>query len=365
MDKIKRLILLHVPSATCNLKCKYCYITIQNRWASKLPKFDHTAPEIGKALSKERLGGVCFINMCASGETLLSREMIDIIKVILEQGHYIEVVTNGTVSKRFDEIVQLPADILKRLIFKFSFHYFELKRLGLFNAFFSNIRKIKESGCSFTVEMTPIDELESHIDDIKDICLKELGALCHVTIARNDLEKDITVLSNHSLDEYVNIWLQFRSKMLDFKKTIFQERRREFCYAGDWSAYINLGTGNITKCYAPMSIGNIFDMSNPIKFEAIGKCPIAHCYNGHAHLTFGLIPSLKTPTYADIRNRVCLDGTEWVNPKMKQFMQGKLKENNDEYSITKKVFLYPKTKMQLLLAKGKATARRCCRRFRR
>ena len=363
MDKIKRLILLNVPSSTCNLKCKYCYITIQNRWKSKPLTFNHTPQEIGEALSKERLGGACFFNICASGETLLPHGMVDTIEAILQQGHYIEVVTNGTLSKRFTDIIGFPGNLLERLTFKFSFHYLELKRLDLFDVFFENIRKIQKAGCSFTVEMTPVDELEPHIDDVKDMCLRELGALCHITIARNDLEKDITVLSNHSLEEYVNIWSQFKSKMLDFKKIIFQEKRREFCYAGDWSAYINLGTGNITKCYIPISIGNIFDMGSPIKFEAIGKCPIAHCYNGHVLLTFGLIPSLTTPTYADIRNRVCLDGTEWVNPRMKEFMEGKLKENNVEYSLVKRAFLYSKTEMKFLYAKGKTAARRCYHRF--
>ena len=347
MDKIKRLIIAHVPVSTCNLRCKYCYITVQNRWNAELPKFDHTVEEIGRALSKERLGGVCFVNLCGSGETLLPPVMVDIIKGILEQGHYVEVVTNGTASKRFDEIIKLSTNLLERLTFKFSFHYLELKRLNIFDIFFENIRKIKKAGCSFTVEMTPNDEFESHINDIKNMCIKELGALCHLTIARNDLEKEIPILSNHSLNEYAKIWSQFYSIMFDFKKTLFQVKRREFCYAGDWTAYINLGTGKITKCYCPTEVGNIFDMSKTIKFEAIGKCPIAHCYNGHAHLAFGVIPSLTTPTYADIRNRKCIDGTEWINPRMKEFIMGKLKDNNAEYSNIKKNLLNLKASIKL------------------
>jgi len=358
MDKIKRLILVHIPVSTCNLRCKYCYITIQNRWNAEIPELDHTPEEIGRALSKERLGGVCFLILCAAGETLLPRKMVDIIKSILEQGHYVEIVTNGTLSRRFDEIIELSADLLQRLTFKFSFHYLELKRLKRFEAFFENIRKVRKAGCSYTVEMTPTDELEPHIDDIRDMCMKELGALCHLTIARNDLEEEIPVLSNHSLREYGGIWSQFHSKMFSFKETVFQVKRREFCYAGDWTAYVNLGTGNITKCLFPGEVGNLFDMRKPIKFEAIGKCPIAHCYNAHVLLTFGAIPSLTTPTYADIRNRKCVDGTEWLNPKMKQFMKGKLKESNDEYSTTRKLQIIAKCNMRWASSMAKRAAKR-------
>jgi MoaA/NifB/PqqE/SkfB family radical SAM enzyme len=348
MDKIRRLIVAHVPVSTCNLRCKYCYITIKNKWNAELPKFTHSPEEIGLALSRERLGGSCFVNICGSGETLLPPEIIDIIKNILKQGHYVEVVTNGTVSKRINEIVKLPLELLNRLTFKFSFHYLELKRLNFFDVFFENIYKIKKAGCSFSVEMTPYDELEPYIDDIKDMCLKRLGALCHLTIARDDRTKDITLLSKHSMKDYAKIWGQFNSNMFDFKKRIFHEKRKEFCYAGDWSAYINLGTGEITKCYYPIKVGNIFDdMDKPLNFEAIGKCPIAHCYNGHAFLTFGVIPTLKTPTYADIRNRKCLDGSEWLSPEMKEFMSEKLEDNNTKYSIVKKFKIRIKTAKKL------------------
>ena len=54
-----------------------------------------------KALSKERLGGICLINFCGGGETLLPPEIVKYIRVLLEEGHYIMIVTNATVSKRF------------------------------------------------------------------------------------------------------------------------------------------------------------------------------------------------------------------------------------------------------------------------
>ena len=90
---------------------------------------------------------------------------------------------------------------------------------------------------------------------------------------------------------------------------------------------------------------NIYkDLEKPISFEAIGKCNEAHCYNGHAFLTLGNIPELKTPVYATLRNRIMTNGEEWLNPKMKAFLSQKLNNSNEEYSIDAKrhiLFLRP------------------------
>ncbi len=119
-DKIKRFIDCYVPVTTCNLRCHYCYITQQRKFDAKLPEFKYSAEHVAKALSKERLGGACCINFCGGGETLLPPEMIGIIRKLLEEGHYVMVVTNGTMSKRFDEIAhndnrQLYYQLLQKL----------------------------------------------------------------------------------------------------------------------------------------------------------------------------------------------------------------------------------------------------------
>ena len=67
------------------------------------------------------------------------------------------------------------------------------------------------------------------------------------------------------------------------------------------------------------------------------KCRIAHCYNGHSWLAMGDIPEIKAPTYAEERNRTCLDGSEWLQPEMKAFMSSKLYESNRQYSKFKKL----------------------------
>ena len=90
---------------------------------NKLPEFRYSPDVVQRALAVERLGGICLVNMCGGGETLLPPQMTDYVRVILENGHYVTVVTNGTVSSRFAEIAAFPSELLSRLHFKFSYHY--------------------------------------------------------------------------------------------------------------------------------------------------------------------------------------------------------------------------------------------------
>lgn len=356
MDNIKRFIDCYIPTETCNLRCHYCYIAQKRRFNAKLASFTHTPAEIRQALSKKRFGGPCLINMCAGGETLLSPDVLPVVRELLTEGHYISLVTNGTVSQRFDEIIQWPAELRHRLFMKMSFHYLELKRLNWMERYFANIQKLKDAQVSFTVEITPSDELVPYIEDVKDICLHYLGALCHITIARDDRTKGIDVLSDYPFDEYKKIWGQFHSTLFDFKTNIFYQKRKEFCYAGEWSVYLNLETGRLTQCYGCKELDNIYSaMDKPLKFEAVGYgCPIAHCYNGHAFLALGDIPGLEAPTYAEERNRVCADGSEWLQPEMKAFLSTRLYDSNSEYSMAQKAkYRLRKTKVFGMLKKVK------------
>ena len=338
MDKIKKYVECYVDTETCNLRCHYCYIALLGKFKKKLVKFPHSPEKIRKALSVERLGGKCLLNFCAGGETLLAEDVIPVIRALLEEGHYLMVVTNGTMTKRFEEIVKFPKDLLERLIFKFSFHYLELKRINFMERYFENIKMIDKAGCSYTVEITPNDELIPYIEDVMAVCKKELGELCHVTIARDDRTKNIDILSKEGFEQYKKIWGSFDSDLFKFKSEIFYKKRKEFCYAGDWSVYVNLSTGDMKQCYWGRYLDNIYkDVNKPLKFEAIGcNCPQPHCYNGHAFLTLGDIPELHTPTYATLRNRGEKNGKEWLKPKMKDFMSQKLYDNNEEYTEKRK-----------------------------
>lgn len=338
MDRIKRFIDIAIPTEACNLRCHYCYIAQKRRFNSKIAAFSQKPETIRKALSKKRLGGVCLLNFCAGGETLLSNEVLPIVKELLQEGHYVMLVTNGTLTKRFTEIEHWPPELLRKLVFKFSFHFLELKRLGWIDRFAQNVRLMKNAGASVTIEVTPSDELIPYIDELKATCFREFGALCHVTIARDDRTEGIDILSSLSLEENKRIWGQFGSALYDYKMQLYHVKRTEFCYAGEWSGYLNLETGGLRQCYCGKEIDNIYlDIAKPLHFEPIGTCcSFPYCYNGHAFIALGDIPGLEAPTYAEERNRVCLDGSEWLQPEMKAFMSSRLFESNKQYSTIRK-----------------------------
>ena len=96
----------------------------------KPPIFEYDYDTVKKSLTKERLGGICHFNVCGMGETLIPKEIIEYVKVILENGHSVMIVTNGILTDRFEEMMKFPQNLKDRLGFKFSFHFLELKRLN-------------------------------------------------------------------------------------------------------------------------------------------------------------------------------------------------------------------------------------------
>ena len=46
-------------------------------------------------------------------------------------------------------------------------------------------------------------------------------------------------------------------------------------------------------------------------------------------LTLGCIPDFSDVKYGDIRNRVRMDGTQWIAPEMLTFLNSKLEESNE------------------------------------
>ena len=330
MDKIKKFIDCFVPVYNCNFKCKYCYISTWEGWKqeenSKEIKY---SPElIRKALSQKRWGGPLMLNFCGAGETLLCKELLPIIKELLAEGHYCMIVTNGTITPKFNEMAEWPDELKEHLFIKFSYHFLELKRLKLTSKFFDNVRKMKENGISFTVEVTPSDEYIPYIEEMKEECMREIGALPHITVCRIE-NGNVPLMSKLPKEEFIRTWENFDSELFNFKIDIFGEERKEFCYAGAWSYTLQLVDGTLRQCYRGRKLQNIFeDINAPIKEIPIGcNCLDAHCWNGHAFLAFGDIPEMKTPTFEKERNRKTENG-DWVTKKMADFMSTKLSESN-------------------------------------
>ena len=357
MGKIKLFIDCYISSEACNLRCHYCYITQHRRFLQKPIPLKYPPEIIRKAFSKERLGGACVINICASGETLLTEDILFASKALLEEGHYVMIVTNGTLKNRFEEIAKWPIEIRKRLMIKFSFHYLEMERLNMFDTFFYNVNLMKENKVSFTVEVTPSDELIPYIDKLKNMCIERVGAMCHLTVARNEIT-GFNVLSDLCYEDYKKTWSIFDSELFRFKSETFYVKRKEFCYAGVWSYVIDLINGDLYGCNYERKIGNIFDnIDKPFPQKPVGcHCAMPHCYNSHAFLTFGAIPELKTPCYAEVRNRVCADNTEWLTPEVKEFFSSRLCESNREYNAIEKFWFETKYQSKRIYFKFRATA---------
>ena len=341
MDKISKFITCLVPVNACNFRCEYCYLSHHSDkdvYGGGIKPFAEKAEDIVKFFSVERLGGPCYFNLCAAGETMMHPELIDFVIELTKEGHYADIVTNGTLEKKFDELIERLSTTQKKHIFiKFSFHYLELKKRNMMDKFLGNVKKIKDAGISYTIEITPHDELVSYIDEIKEFSLQEFGALPHITVARDEGSDKILLLTKYSREEYKKIWSQFNSEMFNFKLSIFNEdRSNDFCYAGLWSLAVELETGFYRQCYNGDILGNFKDLNKPVNFRAIGKCRQPHCFNGHAFLACGNIPELETPYYYQERDRETLSGEHWFTPELKAFFSTKLCESNKEYSDEEK-----------------------------
>lgn len=366
-DKLKRFFDISVPVTTCNLHCDYCYVTTHNLTTAEIMPLNFTIAHIRRALSRERLGGTCMLNLCGAGETLLPPYIVELTRELLEEGHYVMIVTNGLPTKRLKELTeQIPPELQKHLLLKISFHFMELKSKGLIDKYFANVHLIEHSNISFTVEMTPCDEEIPYIEEIKELCLKNLGALCHVTVARDESKPEMPILSALSREEYIRTWGSFDSALFDFKMSIFSKSRPEFCYNGLWGGVIRLGYGELVKCYALRSTRIFDNPSAPIDFCPIGKCPKPHCFNGHSWLSLGMIPELVTPTYLEMRDRVTADGRHWVGEEMRQFLSQKLSDNNEHLSAEGKrramrknrikELTYPVRRLTYLIVNGQWSA---------
>ena len=333
---MKRFIDIHIPITKCNLNCHYCYVAQECERNNVATPFMYSPEHIGKALTQERLGGICHFNVCGLGETLIPEETVRIVYELLKNGHYVFIVTNAILTNRILEFVNFPEEYRKRLGFKCSFHYLELVKKDLLKKYFSNVELIKKNGMSFSIEMTPSDELEPYIDEIKKITLENVGAYPHVTIPRDMTKSDIVLLSKHSASQFYDIWKTFNSDMLDFKYQVWGQKRKEFCHAGEWSGLLNIGNGIMTQCYGECLRQNILkDINKPIEWIPVGhNCPMPHCYNSHSLLGVGDISAIDG-NYALERDRVDMrDGSHWLTSEMREFLSHRLEDYN--YVQTKK-----------------------------
>lgn len=340
MEKIVKFIELHVVAYPCNLRCNYCFIghKLPDNERGFVAEYKYSPEQVASFLSPKKLGGKAIINFGAYGETLILPQNLEYIKALLAEGHYVMIVSNMTITKSIDALMELPPEQRERLFFKGSYHYIELKKRNLLQTFANNMNKIWAAGCSGTIELVACDAIEPYIDELSEFSLKHFGALPHCTIARNELIPGFTILTEHSLEEYKSIWSKFNSELFNMKMSIWEKKVKSFCYAGDWAFQMEVNNGIITRCNGVQKIGKMKSSKIPKK-PACSYCPLMHCYNGHFYIAAGCVPQIKTPTYAEIRDRVRTDGTHWLTPLYQEIFSQKLYDNNKPYPKIKEFIL--------------------------
>lgn len=333
---MRRFIECLLPTSICNLHCSYCYVIQYGHRKNEQVKLQYSPKIIGEALSQQRLGGVSLISITASGETMIPDELPEITSEILKQGHFVNITTNGTLTRKFDALLKATEGMHQRLHISFSFHYIELKKHNMLDTFFDNIKKVKNAGCSILLQINLVDEYEPYWDEIKELSLKNVGALPQVALTRDETAGSYKIMTSHTDKEYYDKGNEMHSPLFDYTYKYFMQKRTEYCYAGYWSGKLNLATGEMTGCYCAGRTQNIFsDLSKPIVFEPIGShCPLKYCINSSHFISQGIIPELlPSLSYGELRNR---EEANWYTPEARQFLYQSMTDTNEELSDEEK-----------------------------
>ena len=352
MDKIHKFFECLIPITACNLRCEYCYVHQLSWDHGVIPGFDYPVEHMIAALSKDRLGGVCYFSICATGETTFCKQLPSFIAGLLRSGHYVNITTNGTFSRGIDEILRnVPSEYACHFHVAFSLHYKELKRLDLLDVFVKNVHKVHDCGCSYLIQVNFYDGYLPLLNEIKAFSIQNFGALPQLAATRlygNGNMRSVKFHSSLSSEEYVSIGRQFDSPLFEFTVVNFNKRHREFCYAGAWSYVLNLKTGGLKSCYCNGREWDAFkDVTRKLPERPVGcHCDNYFCQNSSHMLSLGDIPNIfKDISYADLRDR---PSASWYRPEMRAFLSTKLADTNRQLSAMGKIavdFAYYKDKL--------------------
>jgi hypothetical protein len=297
-----------------------------------------------KALSVERLGGTCMFNMVAQGETLLFGQLKELIEMVTSLGHYARIVTNGTLTEPLKKLMDMPTSSQEKLVIKFSTHYLELKKRGLLDKYFDNIKMIRDNNVAFSVELCASDEFVPYIDEIKAACIENVGAIPHIVELRNQEIPGYPRLTKMEINEYQNIWQSFDSPLFNYETRNYEKYQNKFCYGGEYGMVFSWQTGEVSSCSCEGNkrIFNIFENpEEPLNFVAVGRnCPSAHCFTNYMWSVFaGNYDDYPMPTYAEERDRTTPDGRHWLTPIFREVYSQRCSQFHNPYSEDKSFFV--------------------------
>lgn len=302
MSAIERYVQGTIYTRGCNLNCSYCYLKLQE----KVQRGTHpgfSLSDIRKAMSKERWG-VCYIALAGDGETLIDRSTVDLCHVLSENGHYLNVINNGTMTEHLRYMNEIfTPEQKERTMLTFSLHYLELKRRSLLDTYFSNFRSMREAGFTVYPHMVLADDYLPVIDEIKQHCIEELGILPQIGIVRDERKNQgERIYSSFSREDYFRIADSFESPYFELQKKLYEENcAREYCYAGELGVLLNFTTGKMRQCVCNPETVQVFqNPSAPVPFHRVGNsCMSPWCFCSSLQI-FGMVPGKPYPTYSDM-----------------------------------------------------------------
>jgi len=353
MEKIYRFINTNVPSVGCNLRCEYCYIKQHGDEENVLKidtdkkLFKYPVNHMIKALTIERMGGVCMFNISGSGETMLCPDIMKIVKGLLNNGHYVALISNCTVNTVVDELVKLPENERKRIFIKASFHYRALKQKGLLDVYANNIKRFKDVGIAFSVEIVSSDYVLDDLDELKQYSLEKFGALPHVLGGRDEttIGKYGALETELDDEEFYKIWSSFDSNLFEFQYSDFSKPLNNmFCYAGDYTGSLDLTSGEFYSCPGGPKLTNFFEnIEEPVVFFPVGRsCPFPFCFCGfflQVLAGVGRDEYEQKYTFDSFRDRQCSDGSTWLNSTIRELFSHRCSEWHKDLSDSQKEYI--------------------------
>ena len=81
--------------------------------------------------------------------------------------------------------------------------------------------------------------------------LEKTGALCHVTVSRDESKPGLKLLTRLSKEDFYNTWKVFDSELFEYKFKIFGKKITQPCRGGEKTFWLRLSEqdGILMGCY--------------------------------------------------------------------------------------------------------------------